>query len=56
MLYGAVGLFILTVISAVCGFTQIDTAEATVAKVLFGIFLVLFFVCLVFGLRRHEHA
>lgn len=52
MLYWALVLFIISIIAAVFGFTGIAVATAGIAKILFFIFLVLFIVSLIFGMRR----
>jgi uncharacterized membrane protein YtjA (UPF0391 family) len=51
MLYWALVFFIVSMVAAVFGFTGIAVAAAGVAKILFFIFLVLFLISLVFGLR-----
>ena len=43
---------ILIMMAALLGFAGIAGTAAWIAKVLFGIFLVLFLVCLLFGRRR----
>ena len=52
MLYWAVVFFIISIIAAVFGFTGIAVATAGIAKILFFIFLVLFILTLIFGMRR----
>lgn len=52
MLYWALVFFIISIIAAVFGFTGIAVATAGVAKILFFIFLVLFVLSLIFGMRR----
>jgi uncharacterized membrane protein YtjA (UPF0391 family) len=48
----AVTFFVIALVAAVFGFTGIAVAAATVAKVLFFLFLVLFLVALVMGIFR----
>ena len=50
MLKWAVVFLIIAVIAGAFGFTGVEAASATVAKVLFGIFLVLFVGALAIGL------
>lgn len=50
MLKWAVVFLIIAVIAGVFGFTGVEAASATIAKVLFGIFLVLFVGALAIGL------
>ena len=52
MLGWAVTFFVIALVAAVFGFTGIAVAAATVAKVLFFLFLVLFIVALVMGIFR----
>jgi uncharacterized membrane protein YtjA (UPF0391 family) len=52
MLNWALTFFVVALIAALLGFTDIASAAAGVAKVLFYIFLVLFLVSLVFGVVR----
>ncbi len=52
MLGWAVTFFVIALVAAVFGFTGIAVAAATVAKVLFFLFLVLFLVALVMGIFR----
>jgi uncharacterized membrane protein YtjA (UPF0391 family) len=52
MLRWALAFFIIALIAAVFGFGGIALAAAGIAKILFFIFLVLFFVALVSGLMR----
>lgn len=57
MLYWALVFFIVAIIAAVFGFGDISAGSATIAKVLFFIFLVVFLVSLLTGLgRRRRHA
>ena len=50
MLKWAVIFLIIAVIAGIFGFTDIQAASAGIAKILFGIFLVLFLAAVVFGL------
>jgi len=50
MLRWAVVFLIIALTAALFGFTDIAAASADIAKVLFGIFLILFLASLVFGL------
>lgn len=50
MLKWAVIFLVIALIAAVFGFTDIAAASAGIAKILFGIFLVLFLVAVVIGL------
>lgn len=52
MLSWALAFFIIAIIAAVFGFGGIAAGAAGIAKVLFFLFLVLFAVSLVLGLRR----
>ena len=52
MLSWALAFFIIAIAAAVFGFGGIAAGAAEIAKVLFFLFLVLFAVSLVFGLRR----
>jgi len=51
MLYWALVFFIISIIAAVFGFTGIAVAAAGVAKILFYLFLILFIIALIFGMR-----
>lgn len=51
MLYWAVTFLVIALISALLGFTSIAGAAMGIAKILFVIFLVLFFVFLLLGRR-----
>jgi len=51
MLYWAVVFFVISIIAALFGFTGIAVATAGIAKILFFIFLVLFVLALIFGIR-----
>ena len=50
MLKWAVIFLIIALVAAVFGFTDIAAASADIAKILFGIFLVLFLAAVVIGL------
>lgn len=50
MLRWAVIFLIVALVAALFGFTEIASASAGIAKVLFGIFLFVFFVAVVLGL------
>jgi uncharacterized membrane protein YtjA (UPF0391 family) len=52
MLYYALVFFIIAIIAAALGFGGIAAGAASIAKVLFFIFLVIFLVTLVMGLMR----
>jgi uncharacterized membrane protein YtjA (UPF0391 family) len=51
MLYWALVFFVIALIAAVFGFTGVAVAAAGIAKILFFIFVVLFIISLIFGLR-----
>jgi uncharacterized membrane protein YtjA (UPF0391 family) len=50
MLKWAVVFLVIAIIAGIFGFTGVEAASATIAKVLFGIFLVLFLGALCIGL------
>jgi len=50
MLRWALGFFIIAIIAAVFGFGGIATGASDIARVLFFVFLVVFFISLVMGL------
>jgi uncharacterized membrane protein YtjA (UPF0391 family) len=50
MLYWAVVFFLVAVVAAIFGFTGIGAGAATIAQVLFFVFLVVFLVTLIGGL------
>jgi uncharacterized membrane protein YtjA (UPF0391 family) len=52
MLYWAIVFFLIAVVAAVFGFGGIAAGAATIAQVLFWIFLVVFLVSVVVGLAR----
>ncbi|HEV8256336.1 MAG TPA: DUF1328 domain-containing protein [Casimicrobiaceae bacterium] len=45
----AIIFFLVSVVAGICGFTGIAVGAQAVAKALFGIFLILFLIALVFG-------
>jgi uncharacterized membrane protein YtjA (UPF0391 family) len=49
MLKWAVIFLIIALVAALFGFTDIASASAGIAKILFGIFLVIFFVAVLLG-------
>lgn len=49
MLKWALFFLIIALVAGALGFTNVAAGAATIARVLFGIFLVLFLVLLVFG-------
>jgi uncharacterized membrane protein YtjA (UPF0391 family) len=51
MLKWAAIFFIIAIIAAVFGFTDIAAGAASIAKVLFFIFLVLFLIVVIFGAK-----
>lgn len=51
MLYWALVFLVVAIVAAVFGFGGISSAAGGIAQVLFFIFLVLFLVSLVFGMR-----
>lgn len=50
MLKWALFFFVIALVAGAFGFTGIAAGAATIARILFGIFLVLFLVLLIFGL------
>jgi uncharacterized membrane protein YtjA (UPF0391 family) len=52
MLYYAVVFFVIALIAALLGFSGIAAGAAGIAKILFGIFLILAIVTFLFGNRR----
>ncbi len=52
MLYYSLVFFIVAIIAAVFGFTGIAIGAAEIAKILFFLFIVLFFISLLAGLFR----
>jgi uncharacterized membrane protein YtjA (UPF0391 family) len=52
MIRWALGFFVIALIAAVLGFGGIAVAAASIAKILFFVFLVLFLVALASGLMR----
>jgi uncharacterized membrane protein YtjA (UPF0391 family) len=51
MLAWALIFLVVALVSAVFGFTEIAAAAAGIAKIIFFVFLVLFMVSLIFGMR-----
>ena len=56
MLGWAAGFFIIALIAGLFGFGFIASASAGIAKILFMIFLVLFFISLISGMMRGRGA
>ena len=54
MLHYAVVFFIIALISAVLGFGGIAAGAAGIAKILFGVFLVMAIASFLFGLSRRQ--
>jgi uncharacterized membrane protein YtjA (UPF0391 family) len=54
MLKWALIFFIIAIVAGALGFTNIAAGAATIAKVLFGIFIVIFLIFLVLGLMAGE--
>jgi uncharacterized membrane protein YtjA (UPF0391 family) len=54
MLKWALIFFIIASVAGALGFTNIAAGAATIAKVLFGIFIVIFLIFLVLGLMAGE--
>lgn len=52
MLYWAVVFFVVAVVAAAFGFGNIAAGAVGIAKVLFFVFLILFALSFIFGLRR----
>lgn len=52
MLYWALAFFIIAIVAALFGFTGIASGAATIAQVLFFIFLVLFVIALILNFTR----
>lgn len=50
MLYWAAVFFVVSVVAGVFGFTKISAGAAGIAKVFFGIFVLLFLVTLIVGI------
>lgn len=51
MLYWALVFFIVSILAAIFGFSGIAVATAGIAKILFFVFLILFVLSLLFGIR-----
>jgi len=54
MLKWALIFFLVAIVAGALGFTNIAAGAATIAKVLFGIFVVIFLIFLVLGLMAGE--
>lgn len=54
MLYWAIVFFIIALVAALFGFTGIALAAAGIARILFFIFVVIFFVTLIVGLFQRR--
>lgn len=52
MLYWTLVFLVIALVAGLFGFGGIATASAGIAKILFGVFIVLFLVSLVFGALR----
>ena len=52
MLYYAVVFFVIAIVAAVMGFGGIASGAESIARLLFGLFLILFLVSLIMGLFR----
>lgn len=52
MLYWALVFFIVALVAAIFGFGGVAAGAASIAQILFGLFLVLFLVSLIMGLGR----
>lgn len=52
MLHYSIVFFVIAIVAALFGFTDIAGGAASIAKILFVIFLVLFVVSLIFGRKR----
>ena len=56
MLYWALAFLLVAIVAAVFGFGNIAAGAATIAKVLFFVFLVVFLVSVIAGVaRRNRH-
>jgi uncharacterized membrane protein YtjA (UPF0391 family) len=54
MLRWALGFFVVALLAALFGFTEIASGAASIAKFLFFLFLVGFVLCAVFGVRQRR--
>ena len=54
MLYWAAVSFIIAIVTVSLGFTGIAAGTAEIAKILFTIFIILFIISLIFGMRRRR--
>lgn len=52
MLHYAIVFFVIALVAALFGFTGIAAGAVEIAKILFFVFLILFIVSLIMGLRR----
>ncbi|MDP2170049.1 MAG: DUF1328 domain-containing protein [Rhodocyclaceae bacterium] len=52
MLHYAIVFFVIALVAALFGFTGIAAGAVEIAKILFFVFLILFVVSLIMGLRR----
>ena len=52
MLYWALAFLLLAIVAAAFGFGGIASASAGIAQIIFGLFLVLFVLSLIFALMR----
>jgi uncharacterized membrane protein YtjA (UPF0391 family) len=52
MLYWAAVFFVIAIVAAILGFGGLAAGASSIAQILFGIFLLVAIVSLVFGLRR----
>ncbi|MGC1465146.1 MAG: DUF1328 domain-containing protein [Pseudolabrys sp.] len=50
MLKWAIVFLLIAIVAGIFGFTDVEAASATIAQILFGIFLVLFIGALIIGL------
>lgn len=54
MLHYAIVFFVIALVAALFGFTGIAAGAVEIAKILFFVFLILFVVSLIMGLRRRK--
>jgi uncharacterized membrane protein YtjA (UPF0391 family) len=54
MLKWAIVFLIVALVAGALGFTDVAAGAATIARVLFGIFLIIFLVLLVIGIRAGQ--
>lgn len=50
MLKWAIVFLLIAIVAGIFGFTDVEAASATIAQILFGVFLVLFIGALIIGL------